>query len=283
MTGTAAPHAVQPASPLRRLTHAPEPPPGLTRGQHERHRDGQPVDGGVVLEDDGEAEEQTREEGLAPSKHRRGSAATEPDRQHHHRGCDQQPDERLTLRADADAAEARVRRIGQEQVQSRREESRRGRRRQPGRRQRQQPGRETGRNQVRAGNRRLVRPEREHRGIGDMNGRRLLIPRIAVGDVAGENALPDVCVERLVGARGLRQRGQAKREQPGEQQPPDRAKSVGAGRQDRRESYHTSVSPPGTSGVFLQPSGGRLCRLRAAHGGLDVAAAPAAVGRPRAP
>ena len=48
-----------------------------------------------------------------------------------------------------------------------------------------------------------------------MNPRRLLIPRVAIGLTAVEDALADVGVERLIGPGRLRQRRQANQQERG--------------------------------------------------------------------
>ena len=48
-----------------------------------------------------------------------------------------------------------------------------------------------------------------------MNSGRLLIPRVAIGLAAVEDALADVGVERLIGSGRLRQRRQAKQQEGG--------------------------------------------------------------------
>ena len=60
-----------------------------------------------------------------------------------------------------------------------------------------------------------MRPQAPQNGVGKMNPRRLLIPRVAVGLTSVEDALADVGVQRLIGSGRLRQRRQAKQQERG--------------------------------------------------------------------
>ena len=69
----------------------------------------------------------------------------------------------------------------------------------------------------------LVGPDRPQHGVGRVDPRRLLVPGVPVRQLAVQDALPDVAVERLVGARRLLQRGDAQRYADREQRPEDPA------------------------------------------------------------
>ena len=132
-------------------------------------------------------------------------------------------DEDLALAAGAHATEAAPGRVAEEQEHQRGDLAGAGRAQPPAQRQEQQrrhdrDGEIGGRHDA------LVGPDRPQHGVGRVDPRRLLIPGVAVRQLAMQDALPDVAVERLVGAGRLLQRGDAQRDAHREQRPEDPAR-----------------------------------------------------------
>ena len=78
-----------------------------------------------------------------------------------------------------------------------------------------------------------------------MDRRRLLIPRVAIRDLAREDTLTHVSVKCLVSACRLHERWNANRKEPGQQQPGDQSSAVGARGQSGTEWYYTASSRAG--------------------------------------
>ena len=77
----------------------------------------------------------------------------------------------------------------------------------------EQPGDRAAATQVGGADAAVARPDRAHQRIGVVDRRGLLIPGVAIGQLAGQDALADVRVEPLVGAHRLRERRQAQQQQ----------------------------------------------------------------------
>ena len=200
MTGIVSAGSRKPAIILRRS------PPVRRRCSHSADDAGDREDRRVVLEGKGQAEEH------AGANHRgRPGPLDLAQEQDHGRGHGQ-GDERLALRSQADAADAREGRVRQEE-----EDERRGGAGSGGAGQPAQPIEQHGdggcRGEIGCRHDSIVRPDRPQPGIQEMDRRRLLIPRIAVGKTARPNPLADVGVERLIRAHGLNERRQAQSEE----------------------------------------------------------------------
>ena len=117
-------------------------------------------------------------------------------------------DERFRLGPNAESAVAREPGIGQQQKQQRRKAA--GQRAAQPRADRPQEQCDTrGSREIRGGHRDVARRDRPQRRVDVVNPRRLLVPRIAVGELPVADALPDVGVQPLVRPHRLHQRGQA--------------------------------------------------------------------------
>ena len=186
-------------------------PPRAGRPGPDGDRGRQPVRNRVVLQPERTRQPRARGRELPSPPRRRG--------QQQQRRGDRERDERLALAAHVDAAVALQRRIAEEEEQRRGCRADVGRESPPADRDEQQRDDDRGA-EIGGGHDRRVRPDRLEARIQKLDPGRLLVPDVDIRHGAVPDLLAGVAVEALVAARGLDERGQAKRHECDDQNRP---------------------------------------------------------------